>query len=138
MQLVGCCKEEHCAFSVCCSTPQEFEEDDFLVHEDEEDKGDEEGDEGAVKKKKKRKNKKRRQDLQLDEEDYDLLEDQGIKVRPLSHWLAAAAGAGGSKCSRHSRHGRHSMCMISKHCPWNADLRLWDAHGSGRHSSRGV
>jgi hypothetical protein len=75
---------------------QEFEEDDFLVHEDEEDKGDEEGDEeggeAAKKKKRKKKNKKRRQDLQLDEEDYDLLEDQGIKVGRLPVSIAVTSG----------------------------------------------
>lgn len=56
----------------------EYEEDGFVVNEEEEEEEDEDDEELAKKKKKKK--SKRKKELSLDDEDYDLLEEGGVKV----------------------------------------------------------
>ncbi|KIY95574.1 hypothetical protein MNEG_12389 [Monoraphidium neglectum] len=68
--------------------PDEYEQDDFLVGEDEESGGGDDGEGGGAGgapggggKRKKRKRRKSAREYRLDEEDYDLLEDNQVMVR---------------------------------------------------------
>ncbi|KIY97645.1 hypothetical protein MNEG_10318 [Monoraphidium neglectum] len=69
--------------------PDEYEQDDFLVGEDEESGGGDDGAGGAPGaggKRKKRKRRKSAREYPVDEEDYDLLEDNQVMARrPVQH-----------------------------------------------------
>jgi len=60
----------------------EYEKDGFLVDEDEDEEEDADEDSAKDKKKKKKKKRKRKRHMALDDDDYDLLEDNtGIRVK---------------------------------------------------------
>jgi hypothetical protein len=81
------------------SPSQYTQEDGFVVDEDI-DEGEGEGEEGGRRLKKKKK-KRRSRALEMDEDDYELLEEKGIRVRRLT-WAAyvAVLGAGHAACKR--------------------------------------
>jgi len=87
----------------------EYEADGFVVDEDEAE-GDGEGDASDQEIPKAKKKKRRRQQFALDEEDYELLEDNQVRVggqtcRPNSQQQAnSAVFAITSNCSRCSKH----------------------------------
>ena len=72
------------------------------------DDGDGEGDEGEGEKKRRKKKKKRKADMRLDDEDYDLLEEQGVMVS-----RAWATGAG----RRAAERDRSSSDRLPDLCP---------------------
>uniref|UniRef100_A0A061RB87 Transcription elongation factor SPT6 n=1 Tax=Tetraselmis sp. GSL018 TaxID=582737 RepID=A0A061RB87_9CHLO len=74
----------------------EYEKDDFLVDEDEvEDDEEDDVEQEKAKKKKKKKGKKKRKRLALDEDDYDLLEDNtGVRVKRPQHMRRIARKGG--------------------------------------------
>ncbi|WIA22113.1 hypothetical protein OEZ85_004454 [Tetradesmus obliquus] len=85
----------------------EYEEDGFVVDED---VADEEGEEGSEEHVGRKKRKKRRRDFALDEEDYELLEDNQVRVkRPAERKRLKRRGEEGREPGREKASGAKQL-----------------------------